>query len=181
MLKLNDFGLLQIASPTSNTMNVEHYSSLDFWIQFHIFNIHTTGDQIQVHHLHNIMQSGNFSTCFCQKIRTKNSGGREHFVPRLALEIQRSISGWDLPSWLPSLLNFTNILASLAWSRGSPNIHKVLKNDSKRKENVQKGSPVVFTTQNSLKVLRIESVVPRFLLFPAITFPSQNEQNRVIS
>ena len=113
-----------------------------------------------------------FPGLFLSKNSNKKQWGREHFVPRLALEIQRSISGWDLPSWLPSLLNFTNILASLARSRGSPNIHKVLKNDSKRKENVQKGSPVVFTTQNSLKVLRIESVVPRFLLFPAITFPS---------
>ena len=122
-----------------------------------------------------------FPELFLSKNSNKKQWGREHFVPRLALEIQRSISGWDLPSWLPSLLNFTNILASLARSRGSPNIHKVLKNDSKRKENVQKGSPVVFTTQNSLKVLRIESVVPRFLLFPAITFPSQNEQNRLIS
>ena len=123
---------------------------------------------------------GTFPLVSVKKFEQKQ-WGREHFVPRLALEIQRSISGWDLPSWLPSLLNFTNILASLARSRGSPNIHKVLKNDSKRKENVQKGSPVVFTTQNSLKVLRIESVVPRFLLFPAITFPSQNEQNRMLS
>ena len=36
------------------------------------------------------------------------------------------------------------------------------KNDSKRKENVVKGSRGLLTAQNSLKVLRNESIVPRF-------------------
>ena len=61
-----------------------------------------------------------------------------------------------------SLPDFPNI--SRHWSP-SDRLWKgpsMSKNDSKRKENVVKGSRGLLTAQNSLKVLRIESIVPRF-------------------
>ena len=118
-----------------------------------------------------------FLSCNCQNVRKKNNGGWETFVSRPALEIQRLL----LPPVIIILalrqvsasMDFTNILASIAWFRSSPNVPKLLRNDSKRKENIQKGSRRVLTAQKCLKVLRIESIVPRFLLIPAITFSSQ--------
>ena len=61
-----------------------------------------------------------------------------------------------------SLPDFPNI--SRHWSP-SERLWKgpsMSKNDSKRKENVVKGSRGLLTAQNSFKVLRIESIVPRF-------------------
>ena len=113
------------------------------------------------------------SELFFQKKSEKKHLSQAQFVSRFAIVIPCVVYHWKILNWLLPSLTFTNILANIDAPRWCPNSHNSTKNDSKRKENVVKGSRGLLTAQNSLKVLRIESIVPRFLLIPALHFPSQ--------
>ena len=109
--------------------------------------------------------SGNgwvFLSCSFKKNPKKKHLSQAQFVSRFAIVIPCVVYHWKILNWLLHSLTFTNILASIDAPRGCPNSHNSTKNDSKRKENVVKGSRGLLTAQNSLKVLRIESIVPRF-------------------
>ena len=75
-----------------------------------------------------------------------------------------------LECWEILGLTFTNILANIDAPSGCPNCHNSSKNESKRTENVLKGSRGGFTAQKSRKVLRIESIVLVFCRFPFLRF-----------